>query len=163
MPSDIIRIGSKTYTRTRAQALGFLDEDGNVRDSVPRDSAAAKIIERDRRRAEWAKQQGLPAPRIAGGTVEPELTEDGQLKVTAAPEPLRPQNVSADGTPVTDEETLAAIAERTAQIEAAREGAAASAPVDDAIQDVVGEGGVTFGFGEAEEVTEPKPKRRSRA
>lgn len=122
MSSDIVRLpGGKVVTRSRAMALGLLDKDGNVKDTVPVDSQAAKVLRQDARAAEWAKSQGLPAPTPRAAKADgPRTTTDGILIKEKRIEPLRPTNVDSTGTAVTDEATLAAIAAETAAIDAAK-------------------------------------------
>lgn len=111
--SDIIRLATgRVITRARAAALGLLDEDGNLKPTKDLDSQGRKLVERDEKRAAWARQQGLPAPEV-------KTTEDGLIRKQRI-EPLRPQNVTKDGTPITDPDVLDAIAAQAAAIEAAQ-------------------------------------------
>ncbi len=121
--SDIVRLpGGKVMTRSRAQALGMLDDAGNIRADVPADSAAERILRQDTRAAEFAKRQGLaaPAPRTRRSGEDVATTADGLIKPGRKVQPLRPGNVDASGAPVTDEAVLAAIAAQTAMIEQAK-------------------------------------------
>lgn len=102
MSADTIRLpGGKTITLGRAVALGLANRDGTLTaKGQSQDSQGAKA-ERDAARAEeWQESQGLKK-----GKKQPVI--------------LVPRNVK-DGEPIEDEETLAAIAERTAAIEAAK-------------------------------------------
>lgn len=149
--SDTVTLPSgQVITRGRAQALGLLDDDGNIKSSVPADSAAAQVLEQDARRIAWDKQQGIAGElaaieaerervRLALGG-EPQVTEDGlpiegvaltrgqkaaatraaNAAAKAALEPLRPRNVDKTGAEVTDPEVLAKIAADVAALEAAK-------------------------------------------
>lgn len=141
--SDTVTLPSgQVITRGRAQALGLLDDDGNIKSSVPADSAAAQVLEQDARRIAWDKQQGIAGElaaieaerervRLALGG-EPQVTEDGIVKPARKQRVARPRNVTKDGTPVEDEATLAKIAAAAAEFEAKRvaEGLAALAEFD---------------------------------
>lgn len=120
MTSDIVNIGIKTMTRSRALALGLImtnvqgetiltDAGRAMENTVAQKAAAAKT-----RDADWRRRQGLPPIE------EPVTTEDGVLiKPKRAPKALKPKNVTPAGEPVEDEETLAQIEARTAAIEKA--------------------------------------------
>lgn len=131
MSGDTIALpGGKIITRARAFALGLVDADGNLKDDVPTDSAAAKVLAKDAKAAEWAAKQGLPAPkrrapRAEADDADIDINEDGTPKPKRRKKVAVPQNVDAEGNPVTDEETLARIAAETAAIEAARKAAEA--------------------------------------
>ena len=116
--SDVVRIGGKTYTRSRALALGLIavSKKGEViltpAGIQVSNSAGEKAARADARAAHWRRYQGLPE--------EPETTSDGVLvRVKRPPKVLKPKNVMPDGSPVEDEETLAKIAEHTAAVEKA--------------------------------------------
>lgn len=99
MGSDIIRIGSRTFTRNRAFKLGLIDKEGNLTAKAAIDSRTAQEIARAARRAEWRRLQGL----------DPD--EDDAPKAKEV-KPLRPKNVTKTGEEVTDPAILAAIAEK---------------------------------------------------
>jgi hypothetical protein len=119
--SDIVTINGKTFTRSRALAQGLIDAKGEVTakaDSLfggNREKTSQPVKNRDRKAAREA--------------IEPETTSDGKLVARKKVEPLKPKNVK-DGKPIEDEEELAKIAAKTAEIEAAakaeREAAAAA-------------------------------------
>jgi hypothetical protein len=131
MASDVVVIGTKTMTRSRALALGLVavNDQGEtvttaagkeMENTVGQKAAAAKA-----RDAEWRRRQGLPPIE------EPATTEDGLLiKPKRAPKALKPKNVTPDGVPVEDEETLAQIEARTAAIEKAHLAALAAEESD---------------------------------
>lgn len=129
--SDIVRLpGGKIITRSRAQALGMLDANGDLKPGMAPDSAGARIIEQDRKAAAWAKQQGLPAPVSRRSGEDVATTADGRIKPVAKIEPLKPANVDPSGAAITDEATLAAIAAETAAIEAAKVAATGPTPAE---------------------------------
>ena len=101
MSADIVTLpgSGKTIATARARMLGLVDEAGNFTEKAYYDERQAKAAQKEARAAEWRRTQGLGEP----------------AKVI---EPLRPRNVTPDGDTVTDPAILAAIAERTAQIEA---------------------------------------------
>lgn len=115
--SDIIRLpNGKTVTRSLARARGWIDLGGNLTTLAPRNSVEQEAIEKRRREAEWRRRQGLDAP--------PEDSPEEATALSGQParrvvEPLRPQNVTPEGEPVTDEVTLKEIETKTAIIESA--------------------------------------------
>jgi hypothetical protein len=65
MSNDTIRLSTgKVLTRSRAQAMGLLDDEGNLKPDKDLDTAGQRLVERDRQRAAWAKQQGLGPPGV---------------------------------------------------------------------------------------------------
>lgn len=83
--ADLVQINGKVITRARARALGLLTDDG-------------------------APKADAIVPSQRKGTKRP-IVQKAKPKAKPAPiEPLRPRNVDHDGTPITDEATLAAIA-----------------------------------------------------
>lgn len=103
MSGDSVRLpNGKTTTRSRALNRGWIDAEGNLTDLAPRPSSEQRERDRQERNANWRRTQGLPP-----------LAETAPKDI----EPLKPTNVTPDGEPITDDETLAEIAERTARIE----------------------------------------------
>ncbi len=115
--------GGRSIPMQRAIAMGLASADGSAAAPAP-DSQAAKLLAKEQRKADWAARQAktnVKRRRVQTTEVEaPETTIDGRMKRRKKePDPLRPQNVK-DGEPITDEETLAEIAAKTAAIEAAQ-------------------------------------------
>lgn len=116
--------GGRAIPMQRAIAQGFADAQGNAL-NPPVDSQAAAVLHKEARKQEWEAKQGIAKPRRRGeakatGADEPETTADGKIKRKREPKPLVPANVDHSGQPITDEETLAEIAAKTAAIEAAK-------------------------------------------
>lgn len=110
-----VRIGERTMTVGLALSRGYVVrvEGGVVLTDVAlqmQDRAGTKAVEREARARDWRRRQGI---------AEPETTADGRLIKQRKPEPLRPKNVTPEGVPVEDDETLEQIAARTAAIEKA--------------------------------------------
>jgi hypothetical protein len=108
---DVVRIGGKMMTRSRAFALGLIDEKENLTPKGLRmaDTVGMKAEAAREREAEWRRRQGLPPIEEPVAT-----TPDGQIKRRRKPKPLVPRNVDHEGNEVTDEETLQAIADAAA-------------------------------------------------
>lgn len=126
--SDTFKLpGGRVITRRRAVAIGLIDEAGNHLKVIP-DSTAARVLQREERAKAWTERQaqGGRRRRLPGATEGPATTEDGKMRVKREPKPLKPQNVTPEGEPITDEETLAEIAAKTEAIEAAKAAAEAA-------------------------------------
>lgn len=129
MSTTLFRMpGGRSIPMQRAIKMGLCDADGNALTPAA-DSQAAAVLRKDARAADWAKRQRTGEPvvraqsRRRGPKAEPgapETTPDGKMRRKREPKPLVPQNVTAEGEPITDEETLAEIAAKTAAIEAAK-------------------------------------------
>ena len=126
--------GGRAIPLQRAINMGLCDAEGNAL-TPPMDSQAARLVRQEERKAAWAARQakapGRRRPQVVATKVAaPEVTEDGLPKRRRKePEPLKPQNVTPEGEPITDEETLAEIAAKTAALEAAK-AAEDEAPVE---------------------------------
>jgi hypothetical protein len=107
--SGTVRLRDRVYTMARAEALGYVARMTNgewVLTTLGRESmdyAGAKEAERAARAAWWRIRQGLDKP--------PERRRKAEASAKA--EPLRPQNVTKDGEPITDEKVLAKIVQKT--------------------------------------------------
>lgn len=108
--TDIVRIGGRIITRGRALAMGWIDAKGNVTAKAEALFGADALVAGGpvSNKARKAKRQ----------SDDVDLTPDGRLLKRREPKPLKPQNVTHDGEPVTDEAELARIAAETARIEA---------------------------------------------
>jgi len=116
--TDAIRLpNGKTVTYARALNRGWIDADGNLTDSAPRPAREQLEVEKRARAVKWRKDQGLP-PLAAD--VDEELALAG--KPARKVKPLKPQNVTPDGEPITDKALLDEIAAKTAAIEKANNG-----------------------------------------
>jgi hypothetical protein len=108
--NDAIRLpNGKTVTRSRASARGWIDADGNLTAAAPKPSREQAIIDKAQRAKDWRRTQRLDSPEEQAA-----LTGTPAPKV---PKPLKPQNVTPDGEPITDKALLAEIATKTAAIE----------------------------------------------
>ena len=111
--TDAVRLpNGKTVTTARARSRGWIDADGNLTALAPRPVREQAIIDKEIRSRQWRERQGL-AP--AGDTADELAALAGKRPSKA--EPLRPQNVTPDGEPVTDEALLAEITAQTLAIE----------------------------------------------
>lgn len=125
--------GGRRIPMQRAIAMGLVDGDGNVLKAKP-DSQAERLLRKEERKANWAKRQADKPKRAkitvrASGTGTDVEGEEGEIVVPVRggrvapakrrkePEPLKPQNVTPEGVPITDEAVLAEITAKTAEIE----------------------------------------------
>lgn len=118
MGADIIRLpDGRTVSRNRARGMGWIDKDGNLTDKAPQSRRDVVAQERAARSAQWRRTQGLDTETAPADPAEAAASAAlaGHRKRV---EPLVPSNVTPEGEPITDKETLDEIAARTTAIEA---------------------------------------------
>jgi len=116
MVSDSVRLpNGKITTFARARSRGWVDAEGNLTDAAPRPTREQAEIEKRARAIKWRKDQGLPA--LAEDSPEEQAALAG--KPARKVKPLKPQNVTPEGEPITDKALLDEIAAKTAAIEKA--------------------------------------------
>jgi len=124
--SDIVRINGRTYTRSRAIAMGLIKR---TEDPL---SVEAKIAKGQLVRTEPVKstatesvatakpRRGRPAGSVNKPRITTPIVDKTDVNVIPAPKriaPLVPQNIDHSGTPITDDATLAEIAARVVEFE----------------------------------------------
>lgn len=109
----VVRIAGRAFATGSAISRGLINADLSL---TPRGEAMLAPVNPDVPRSPAAQVGGEFDPEAAAAAM---FGADGQRRKQKPIRVLRPRNVTADGQPVDDEETLAAIAARTAGIEAA--------------------------------------------
>jgi len=116
--TDAIRLpNGKTVTYARALNRGWITPDGELTDAAPRPAREQLEVEKRARAIKWRKDQGLPPLEDT-----PEELAALAGKPARKVKPLKPQNVTPDGEPITDKALLDEIAAKTAAIEKANNG-----------------------------------------
>lgn len=120
MSGDSVRLPNGSITTVnRARARGWIDADGNLTPLAPQPTRVQAEREKAARARDWKRRQGLPLPEEDSAEEKAALAGKPAKRV----KPLKPQNVTPEGEPVTDANLLAEIAERTAAIERAEKAA----------------------------------------